>query len=132
VLVRTNDNLRLKFEHPPALSAGVNVFPVASTSFAGEVARTSRGAIDNGFAAAKHLGFYERIHRNDARMEPIQKLMAVPMRAGQFSFAVVEVGRRGATAAEAGPDFAPSDLGRLAEVCEAVAPTLSRLRPRIT
>jgi hypothetical protein len=131
LLVRTSDNLRLKFEHPMPLAKGINVFPVSAPSFAGEVLRASRGIVENGFAATKHLSFYERIQAVDQKSKTIQKIMGAPLWIGQFSFAVIEVSRKGETAAEAGPDFTPLDLARLGELCDASAAWLSRLRPKI-
>ena len=131
ILVRTTDNLRLKFEYPAALSSGVNAFPLAATSTAGDVARSSRGLIENGFAQTKHLAFYERVKIKDAKASVIQKMMAAPIRADRLSFAVVQVSRKGETPADAGADFTPVDLAQLVEICDAVAPPLKALRPVI-
>jgi hypothetical protein len=131
ILVRTADNLRLKFEHPPKLSTGINVFPVVANSMAGEVARTSRGLIENAFALTKHLAFYERILDKDEKATTIQKMMSVPVRADGACFAVVQVSRKGESAAAAGPDFSPMELGLLLEICDAIAPALKRLQPKI-
>jgi hypothetical protein len=131
LLVRTSDNQRLKFEHPVPLSKGSNSFPVSAASFAGEVVRASRGLVENGFAVTKHLGFYERIQSSDQKAKTIQKIMGAPLRAGQSSFGVIEVGRKGDTAAEAGADFTPADLTRLVEICDASAVWLARLCPKL-
>jgi hypothetical protein len=129
ILVRTSDGQRLKFEHPAMLAKGVNVFPVSTSSMAGEVARNSRGMVDNAFAATKHLGFYERIY--DKKPTTIQKMMAAPLRKDRASYGVVEVSRKGENAADAGPDFTGLDLVSLNAICDAAAPYLALLRPKI-
>lgn len=130
ILVRTGDGNRLKFEHPPVLAKGVNVFPVSTPSLAGEVVRGSRGMIDNAFAATKHLGFYERIY--DAKPTTIQKMMAAPLRKERGSFGLIELSRKGESAADAGPDFTSLELLSLNQICDAAAPHLATLMPKIT
>ena len=129
ILVRTGDGQRLKFEHPPVLAKGVNVFPVSTPSLAGEVVRGSRGMIDNAFSSTKHLAFYERIY--DSKPTAIQKMMAAPLRKDRASFGLVELSRKGETPAEAGPDFTGLELASLNEICDAAAPYLASMMPRI-
>lgn len=131
ILVRTNDNQRLKFEHPPVLAEGVNTFPVSTSSLAGEVARSMRGLVENKFVATKHLGFYERIRKKEQSVAPIQKVVAAPIVSEKLCVGVIEVGRRGGSAAEAGPDFTHTDLIELGNICSGIAVYLKQLRPSL-
>jgi hypothetical protein len=128
ILLRTDDSLRLKFEHPPVLAEGVNTFPLATASLAGEVVKSMRGLAENKFIGTKHLAFYERIHKKDQSGAPIQKLLAAPIMSDQVCVGVIEVSRRGASAAEAGPDFTHLDQTALGNICSGIAGYLKQLR----
>jgi hypothetical protein len=131
ILLKTDDGIHLKFVYPPALGAGANVFPIASASVAGAVVKASRGVVDNAFAQTKHLGFYELARLEVPKVGPIQKMVAAPVLGAGPVFGVIEVSRKGADPAAAGPDFTAQDLLVLTEIGAAVGPYLLQLRPTL-
>ncbi len=131
VLLKTDDGMNLKFVYPLALGQGPNDFPIASPSVAGEVVKSSKGLVDNAFVQTKHLSFYERMRLEGPKGGPIQKLVAAPIRATGDAMGVIELSRKGADAAAAGPDFTAQDLAALTEIGAAAAPYLLQLRPKL-
>ena len=131
ILLRTDDGNHLKFVFPLALSEGPNSFPLASPSVAGEVTKAGRGVVDNVFAQTKHLSFYERMKLEGPKAGPIQKMLVAPLRGTGLPLGVIEVSRKGADAAAAGPDFTQQDLAVLTEIGAAVIPYLQQLKPKI-
>lgn len=131
VLLKTDDGTNLKFVFPLALGEGPNVFPLASPSVAGEVVKSSRGVVDNAFTQTKHLSFYERVRLEGPKTGPIQKMAAAPIREAGPAFGVIEVSRKGADPAAAGPDFTAQDLAALTEIGAVVGLYLLQLRPKL-
>ena len=129
ILLKTDDGTALKFVYPLAMGEGLNIFPLASASVAGEVVKSSRGQVDNAFARTKHLSFYERVRLEGSKAGPIQKLVAAPIAGARSPIGVIEVSRKGEDAAAAGADFTPHDLAALMEIGAAVGPYLLQLRP---
>ena len=129
VLMRTDDGTNLKFVYPRALSSGPNNFPLASPSLAGEVVKSAKGAVDNAFAQTKHLSIYERMKVDPQKGGAIQKMLAAPIRSTGIPLGLIEVGRKGADPASAGPDFTAQDLAALTEIGTAVAPFIQKLKP---
>ncbi|HEY7677339.1 MAG TPA: GAF domain-containing protein [Candidatus Methylomirabilis sp.] len=131
ILLETDDGMHLKFVYPPPLGEGPNLFPLASASVAGEVVKAARGVVENAFAQTQHLGFYERVRLEGPKAGPIQKMVAAPIREAGPAFGVIEVSRKGADPAAAGPDFTAQDLVALEEIAATAGPYLLPLRPRL-
>ena len=132
ILIKTRDGQGLKFAYPPALGAGANIFPLKVYSFAGNVVRTAMGAFDNAFTEKRHLSFYEQVKVEGPKTGPIHKIMAAPLKTESNIFGVVEVSRKAATRAEAGPDFTTSDLALLYDILDRSSPYLESLQPKIS
>ncbi len=131
ILLRSDDGLMLKFVYPIALAEGPNTFPLAAHSVAGEVIKSGRGIVDNAFAQTKHMGFYERVRLEGPKAGLIQKIMAAPIRTTGMAMGAIEVSRKGADGAAAGPDFTQEDLAGLTEIGTLAASYLQKMRPRI-
>ncbi len=131
ILLKTDDGMNLKFVYPLALAQGPNNFPIASPSVASDVVKSSKGVVDNAFIQTKHLSFYERMRLEGPKAGPIQKMVAAPIRAAAPAMGVIEVSRKAADAAAAGPDFTAQDLAALTEIGAAAAPYLLQLRPKL-
>jgi len=131
ILLKTDDGTNLKFVYPPALAEGANLFPILSASMASAVVKSSRGLMDNAFAQTKHLAFYELVRLEVPKAGPIQKMVAAPILEAGPAFGVIEVSRKGADPAGAGPDFTAQDLAALTEIGAAVGPYLLQLRPTL-
>jgi hypothetical protein len=132
LLLRTDDGRMLKFVYPLALAEGSNTFPLNAPSVAGEVVKTGQGMVNNALTQTKHMAFYEKVRLEGPKTGPIQKMIAAPIRTGTGpAMGAIEVSRKGADLASAGPDFTQQDLVALTEIGATAAPYLQRLRPKL-
>jgi hypothetical protein len=104
----------LHFLAPEALK-NVGFIPLTSNSaLAARTARDSRPEIDNNFASARHATVFEGVKTSGGEPgDAIQKIMSAPILAGDKVIGVIQISRKGANAATAGPDFTPADLGKV-------------------
>jgi hypothetical protein len=131
ILLLTSTEQSLKFVWPPALSHGNAVFPANhKNAVASGVLATMRGKVDNRLAESKHLKFYENIRGMECSGLPIQKMVALPMVAGERAVGVLEVSRKGKTPEESGPNFTSQDAQLLVGLCKACVPLLAQLIPK--
>ncbi len=131
ILVLTSTEQSLKFIWPPALSQGNAVFPVNhKNAVASGVLATMKGKVDNRLSESKHLKFYESVKGMESSGLPIQKMVALPMVAGERTVGVLEVSRKGRTPEEAGPNFTSQDAQFLVGLCRTCVPLLAQLIPK--
>jgi GAF domain-containing protein len=125
IFILSDDSRFLKFVVPEKLQA-VGQIPLTSTnSLAARTARDKRPEIINHFAVVPHASVFEAVPLiEEQRGEPIQKIMSAPLMAEKKLIGVIEISRKGATAAEAGPDFTPAELRELRIIAETIAPCL--------
>ena len=108
----------LHFLVPEALKK-VGFVPLSSNSaLAARTARDSRPEIENNFAAAKHATVFEGVKITGETAEAIQKMISAPILLDGKVIGVIQVSRKGATAASAGPDFTAEDLGKILALCK--------------
>ncbi|HKW63044.1 MAG TPA: GAF domain-containing protein [Candidatus Acidoferrum sp.] len=108
----------LHFLVPEALKS-VGFVPISSnSSLAAKTARASRPEIDNNFSAARHAVVFENIKLSGESLDPIQKIISAPILYDSRVVGVIQVSRKGATAAAAGPDFTAEHLGNLLALCK--------------
>jgi len=108
----------LHFLVPEALKS-VGFIPLSSNSaLAAKTARESRPEIDNTFSAARHAVVFENIKLSGESLDPIQKIISAPILFDSRVVGVIQVSRRGATSAAAGPDFTAEHLGNLLALCK--------------
>ncbi len=108
----------LHFLVPEALK-NVGFIPLSSTSaLAARTARDSRPEIENNFAAAKHATVFESIKLTGDTAEAIQKLISAPILLDGKVIGIIQVSRKGANPASAGPDFNADDLGKIVALCK--------------
>src|SRR5712692_6508302 len=108
----------LHFLVPEALKK-VGFVPLSSNSaLAARTARDSRPGIENNFAAAKHATVFEGVKITGETAEAIQKMISAPILLDDKVIGVIQVSRKGATAASAGPDFTAEDLGKILALCK--------------
>lgn len=109
---------------PPTQFGRLPNIPIKSfgTSLLSTTAREQRGFIDNTFATTPHLHILEHVLAEREQRIPVQKIMSVPIIEEAMLRSVLQVSRKGKTAAEAGADFTPADL----EMLEQVATVLAR------
>ncbi len=113
-LLRVQGNL-LKFAYPPELQTA-GAIPLSSSAVAARTASSRKAEVFNSFVKVKHESVFEAVKLGSApASEPqarvIQKLMSAPIvGAGNRVLGVIQISRKGAILAAAGPDFTPGDL----------------------
>ncbi|HUO35883.1 MAG TPA: GAF domain-containing protein [Candidatus Acidoferrum sp.] len=121
------DERFLQFVVPEALKV-VGMIPLSSTnSLAARTAREKRAEIINHFAVVPHASVFEAVPIAEERGDPIQKIMSAPILLNQKLVGVIQVSRKGKTAAEAGPDFTHPQLREL----KMIADSLSHCMPMV-
>jgi transcriptional regulator with GAF, ATPase, and Fis domain len=128
ILVTMPDERFLRFVVPENLQS-VGRIPLTSTgAVAARTVREKRAELINHFAVVPHSSVFEAVPiAEDARGVAIQKLMSVPIMLDKKVVGVIQVSRKGATAAEAGPDFVPQQLRELKTVADTLAPCIRAL-----
>jgi hypothetical protein len=108
----------LYFLVPEALR-NVGQIPLSSTSaLAARTVRESRPDIANNFYTVRHASVFEGIKADSLTASAIQKLISAPILADGKVIGVIQISRKAATVAEAGPDFTSDDLGKLLAICK--------------
>jgi hypothetical protein len=108
----------LHFLVPEALKK-VGFIPLSSNSaLAARTARDSRPDIENEFPTARHATVFEGLKITGEAAEVIQKMISAPIMLDGKVIGVIQVSRKGANPASAGPDFTADDLGRILALCK--------------
>jgi GAF domain-containing protein len=125
ILSLAPDERFLRFLVPENLRA-VGRIPVSTTnSLAARTARDSRAEIINHFSVVPHASVFEAVPlAEEQRGDAIQKIMSAPIVLNGETIGVVQVSRKGKTAAEAGPDFTHPQLRDLKAIADALAPCI--------
>ncbi len=117
----------LHFLVPEALKK-VGFIPLSSNSaLAARTARDSRPEIENNFAAAKHVTVFEGVKTTGEAAQPIQKMISAPILRDGTVIGVIQITRKGATAAGSGPDFTADDLGKILALCKPLGKLLHHI-----
>jgi hypothetical protein len=88
------------------------------------VARTANDltpSLDNSFATTRHLFMFEHMLAEKSTRITVQRIMSVPIVTDERATGVIQVGRKGATPTEAGPDFTEKDLDDLVRIAAVLA-----------
>lgn len=128
ILVLTPDERFLRFMAPDKLR-DVGQIPLTSTnSLAARTVREKRPEVINHFAVVPHSSVFEAVPLADEqRGEAIQKIMSVPVLQDRNAVAVIQISRKGRTAADAGPDFTHPQLRELKTIADILAPCIPLL-----
>jgi hypothetical protein len=123
ILAVTPDDRFLRFLAPDNLRI-IGKIPLSSTSsLASRTAREQRAELINHFSVVPHASVFEAVPLSESqKSEAIQKIMSAPMLAGKKVIGVAQVSRKGASAADAGPDFTHSQLRDLKTIADILAP----------
>jgi len=117
----------LHFLVPEALKK-VGFVPLSSNSaLAARTARDSRPEIENNFAAARHATVFEGVKITGEASEAIQKMISAPILLDGNVIGVIQVSRKGARPASAGPDFTAEDLGKILALCKPLGKLLHHI-----
>ena len=123
----------LKFLFPAELRSAGSI-PLSSSAVAAKTAQTKKAERYNTFTNVKHSSVFEMVRLGTGEESPdtqvIQKLMTAPiLDSGGEVWGVIQISRKGATPAAAGPDFSEADLEKLERSCQSVAKVMPRLEP---
>src|SRR6266850_1623528 len=117
----------LHFLVPEALKK-VGFIPLSSNSaLAARTARDSRPEIENNFAAARHATVFEGVKLTGEAAEVIHKMISAPILLDGKVIGVIQITRKGATAAGSGPDFTADDLGKILALCRPLGKLLQHV-----
>jgi hypothetical protein len=112
---------------PEALQK-VGFIPLSSNSaLSARTVRDSRPEIDNNFPMSRHANVFEGIRINSETAGAIQKVISAPILLDGKVIEVIQISRKGATAAGAGPDFTANDLGQILAMCKPLGKLLQHI-----
>jgi len=118
ILAVSERRRQLSFLVPEALR-NVGSIPLSSTSaLAARTVRDSRPDIVNNFAGVRHASVFEGVRAEALTATAIQKIVSAPILADGKVIGVIQISRKAASAAEAGPDFTADDLGKILAICK--------------
>jgi GAF domain len=108
----------LYFLVPQALR-NVGHIPLSSTSaLAARTVRDSRPDLVNNFSTVRHASVFEGVQAESLNAAAIQRIISAPILADGKVIGVIQISRKGATVAQAGPEFTAEDLGKLLAICK--------------
>ena len=129
ILAVSDRRRSLHFLVPEALR-NVGSIPLSSTSaLAARTARESRPDIVNNFPAMRHATVFEGVKADSLNATAIQKIISAPILCEGKVIGVIQISRKGATPAEAGPDFSADDLGKLLAICKPLGKLMRHIAP---
>ena len=96
----------------------VGCIPLTSHSaLAARTARESRPEINNDFSGARHASVFEGVRTATTSGESIHKIVSAPILYEGKVVGVMQISRKGTSAATSGPDFTAEDLGKVLALC---------------
>jgi hypothetical protein len=112
----------------PTVLKNVGFIPLTSNSaLAARTVRESRPEIDNQFAKARHASVFEGVKAATTTGESIQKIISAPILYDGKVVGVMQISRKGGSAATAGPDFTAGDLGKVLALCRPLGKLVKQL-----
>ena len=128
ILRLSPDGRFLHFVFPIKLSK-IGAIPVTTThSLATKNIRDKKGEIVNNFSVYKHPTVFEAVDLSEqAKAEPIQKIVSAPMMVEGKVVGVIQVSHKGTGGTALGPDFTQSNLAELLTVGSIIGKYLDAL-----
>jgi GAF domain-containing protein len=103
----------------PEVLRNIGSIPLSSNSaLAARTARESRPDILNNFSTVRHATVFEGMKADSLSATAIQKIISAPILCEGKVIGVIQISRKAATIAEAGPDFTAEDLGKVLAICK--------------
>ena len=106
----------LRFIWPEKLRNSGAIPVNAKNSLVARTLRDKRGFLDNRFAKSAHGVIFEAFSGGN----PIQKILSVPILAGEETQGVIQISRKGADHKDAGADFSQAELTALQKMAEII------------
>jgi hypothetical protein len=117
----------LHFLVPQALK-NVGFIPLSSPSaLAARTARENRTEMDNHFHETRHASVFEGVKTETLSAEAIQKIVSAPITVDSKVVGVIQVSRKGTSAALSGPDFTSDDVNKINALCKPLGKLLQYL-----
>ena len=115
ILELTRNGATLGFLYPFKLRKVGSIPMTTTNSLAVRTVREKRPEMINNFPAQKHPTVFESVALEGPKQElqPIQKIMSVPLLVEGKGFGVIQISRKGKSPTTAGPDFTIRDLTAL-------------------
>jgi len=112
ILLADTDVDVLRFLWPRGLQSSGTIPTSSRESLAARTYREVEGTMNNRFSAIRHASIFEAfpLKENAGKALPIQKIISVPIRQKETCLGVLQICRKAADLAEAGPDFTPAEL----------------------
>jgi hypothetical protein len=128
ILLLSSDGKHLRFVAPrPFAELGSIPLSKRDSIAVGVFARRA-GEVTNNVPMVRHVSFFETIKLRD-KIVPIQKMVTTPIFFKGQPIGIVQVSRKGENSRDAGPDFTATDMKRVQEIFEDIAPYLQAARP---
>lgn len=128
ILMANRDARYLRFVAPRKLCDLGTIPMTKRDSIAVGVFIRKVGEANNNVPLVRHVAFFESVKLAD-KVQPIMKMVTVPILADGVVIGVAQVSKKGETLASAGPDFTAQDIHRVAEYFDGVARFLLAARP---
>ncbi|MBN2432894.1 MAG: GAF domain-containing protein [Acidobacteria bacterium] len=101
----------LRFFRPQYLERSGKIPLTYTKSFVTKVLQDCKPRIENRFASTPHLSFFEGLDKDSAKAGVIQKMMCIPLTTTRgHVFGALQIGRKGESPQDAGPDWSQQDL----------------------
>jgi hypothetical protein len=127
ILAVSNRWKHLHFLVPQALK-NVGFIPLSSNSaLAARTVRETKPEINNSFATVRHASVFEGVKASTTTGESIQKIISAPITNEGKVVGVMQISRKGESAASAGPDFTAVDLGKVQALCRPLGRLVGQL-----
>ena len=117
----------LHFLVPQALK-NVGFIPLSSPSaLAARTARENRTEVDNKFHETRHASVFEGVKSESLTAEAIQKIVSAPITVENRIVGVLQISRKSASFASAGPDFSSDDVTKITSLCRPLGKLIQHL-----
>lgn len=128
ILMASKDGTYLRFIAPRKL-CDLGTIPLTKRdSIAVSVFIRRVGEANNNVPLVRHVAFFESVKLAD-KVQPIMKMVTVPIVADNVVIGVAQVSKKGETLAAAGADFSAQDIHRVISYFDGVARFLLAARP---
>jgi GAF domain-containing protein len=118
-ILAVSEKWRHLFFLVPQALRNVGHIPLSSTSaLAARTVRGGRPEIVNNFATALHASVFEGVKDQSLNASAIQRIISAPILAEGKVIGVIQISRKAAAVAEAGPEFTSDDLRKLLAICK--------------